>query len=116
MSATNNLLRRIPASVKKIADTPKKPNKATNDKSQTKESHKGHLTKEKRNKTANAHCLPARPHEVPCVIHRIDKKNDGTDNLDDIAIAMLAPVIVAFGDAAHFGFLRFNAKLTGTLA
>ena len=105
---SSDLLRRIIASTKKPEDTPQQPNKATNYKGQTKESHQEHLAKKQCNKTANAHCLPAWTYEVPREIHPIDHDSDDTNKLDgisnEIIIAILAPVISAFGDAAHFGF------------
>jgi hypothetical protein len=114
---STNLLKRITASAKKFSNTPDQPSDATNDKSQAKKPHKKHLAKAKCDEITNAHRLPARPHEVPRVIHSIDKNAERNDGLDGIAnaitIALFANAIIVFGDAAHFGSLRFNVEMTG---
>lgn len=111
---STNLLKRIIASAKKVSDTPKQPNHETNDKSQTKDPHKQQFAKEKCNETTKAHGLPARSHEVPHVIHSVDKNAERNDCNDGIAnattIALLANIIIVFGDATHLGSPRFNVE------
>lgn len=94
--------------MKKALGTFKQPNNAPDDKGQTEETRQKYLAKKECEKIANAHCLAARPHEAPCVIHSTNDNGEGTNKFENIVIATLAPVIDAVGVATHLGFLRFN--------